>query len=74
MIPETMLDQIRALSVPQRARLITLIVETLVEDKEPVLPKKRSILEFEGLGKEIWKGVDAQKYINELRSEWDDRA
>ena len=24
-----------------------------------------------GLGKEIWKGVDAQAYVNELRDEWE---
>ncbi len=33
----------------------------------------RSILELEGLGKEIWEGVDPRKYIDELRDEWDDR-
>jgi hypothetical protein len=24
-----------------------------------------------GLGKEIWEGVDAQAYVNELRDEWE---
>jgi hypothetical protein len=33
----------------------------------------RSILELEGLGREIWEGVDPRKYIEELRDEWDDR-
>ena len=28
---------------------------------------KRSLSELQGLGKEIWQGVDAQEYINELR-------
>jgi len=35
--------------------------------------KRRSILELEGLGKEIWEGVDPKKYIDELRDEWDNR-
>ncbi|MGD9731603.1 MAG: hypothetical protein AB7U45_05410 [Desulfamplus sp.] len=30
----------------------------------------RSILELRGKGKDIWKGVDVEKYINEERSSW----
>lgn len=33
----------------------------------------RSILELRGLGKELWDGIDAQEYVNELRNEWPDR-
>ena len=29
-----------------------------------------SILELQGLGKEIWKDVDAQKYVDEERDSW----
>ncbi len=32
---------------------------------------KHSILELKGLGKEIWKGIDVEKYINEERNSWD---
>lgn len=32
-----------------------------------------SLLELEGLGAGIWLGVDAQKYIDDLRGEWDHR-
>lgn len=35
--------------------------------------KRRSTLELEGLGQEIWEGVDPKKYIDELRDEWDNR-
>ena len=35
--------------------------------------KKRSLLELEGLGAEIWEGIDAQEYVNELRNEWEHR-
>jgi hypothetical protein len=36
-----------------------------------VMPKpKRSIMELEGLGKEIWQGVDAQECINQERDSW----
>jgi hypothetical protein len=32
--------------------------------------KKRSIMELEGLGKEIWAGIDAQEYVNRERDSW----
>ncbi|MEN9935409.1 MAG: hypothetical protein RLZZ387_1988 [Chloroflexota bacterium] len=28
-------------------------------------------MELHGLGAEIWRGIDAQAYVNELRDEWD---
>jgi len=35
--------------------------------------RKQSILELEGLGKEVWAGMDARQYIDALRDEWDAR-
>lgn len=32
----------------------------------------RNILGLEGLGKELWGGIDAQEYINNIREEWDE--
>lgn len=31
-----------------------------------------SIMALHGLGKELWEGVDAQAYVDQLRREWDD--
>ena len=31
---------------------------------------QRSILELQGLGKEIWQGIDAQEYIDRERASW----
>ena len=31
---------------------------------------QHSILELKGLGKEIWKGIDAQEYVDQERSSW----
>lgn len=33
--------------------------------------KRPSILDLAGLGREIWQGVDATDYVNQLRGEWD---
>ena len=30
-----------------------------------------SILELEGLGKELWSGADAQRHVDEERASWD---
>ncbi|MHB8629501.1 MAG: hypothetical protein ACYDBJ_23355 [Aggregatilineales bacterium] len=65
---EQITTEIRQLSVEQRKRLITVIVDTLTEE-EPV--KTHSILEFEGIGERLRNGEDAQNYVDRLRSEWD---
>ncbi|MBI1768645.1 MAG: hypothetical protein HY015_09360 [Bacteroidetes bacterium] len=31
------------------------------------------ITELAGLGKEMWRGIDVDQYLKDLRSEWDDR-
>ena len=31
---------------------------------------RRSILELEGLGKEIWQGIDAKEYVDRERASW----
>jgi hypothetical protein len=35
-----------------------------------VAKPKRSILELEGLGKEVWNNIDAQEYVNQERESW----
>jgi hypothetical protein len=67
---QEMLQEIPTLSIAERKRLMLALVDSFVESPEP---KKHSILELDGLGAEIWQGIDAQEYVNQLRSEWDDR-
>ncbi|NIO70528.1 MAG: hypothetical protein GTN71_16245 [Anaerolineae bacterium] len=31
---------------------------------------QRSILELQGLGKEIWQDIDAQEYVDQERASW----
>ena len=71
---EGIIEEIRGLSVSERKQLISAIVDTLTESQPDSSGKKRSILEFEGIGAEMWQGVDAQEYVNSLRGEWDDRS
>ena len=60
-------QQVRLLSRTEQEMLINQVVENLAQST----PRSHSILELRGLGKEIWQGIDAQNYIDELRNEWD---
>lgn len=71
---DVLMEEIKALSIAERKRLIGAIVDTLTEPEADPELKERSILEFEGLGAEMWQGVDAQEYVNKLRGEWDDHS
>ena len=65
-------EQIRSLTPEQKLRLITLIAGELTEQIHTLpQPRRRSLMELEGLGAEIWQGIDAQEYVDQLRSEWD---
>ena len=50
------------------------LVEMISASLKRTLRKKRvkhSIMELEGLGADIWKGIDAQEYVREERESWD---
>ncbi len=65
-------DYIKLIPVSDQLQLIALISQHLVKNSpELETQKTRSLLELEGLGAEIWDGVDAQEYVNELRDEWE---
>ena len=53
--------------------LLAEIARELALNREPSKQVQRSLLELEGLGAEIWQGVDAQAYVRGLREEWDHR-
>jgi hypothetical protein len=53
-------DQLRLLE-----ELASIIRQRLTSDSV------HSFLELEGLGKEVWEGVDVEKYIEEERNSWE---
>ena len=65
------LQQAKTLSVQERKELIKSLVDSL-DVPEAVTCQQRRLSELRGLGKEIWQGIDAQKYVNQLRNEWDE--
>ncbi len=64
---------IKPLPLEDRLRLLAVIARDLALVSAPGPPRERSLLELEGLGAEIWQGVDAQAYVDQLRAEWDRR-
>ena len=36
-----------------------------------ILEPLHNVLEFEGVGEEVWKGIDVEKYIEEERNSWE---
>ncbi len=65
---EDVLRSVEALSPTEQLRLIAEVAEYLRIHTEP--ESRSSILELQGMGKEIWKGVDAQAYIDRERGSW----
>lgn len=60
--------QVEFLTSDEQLRLLEDIV-AIVRRRMISLPR-RSIMELEGLGKEIWQGVDAQEYVDQERDSW----
>lgn len=72
-IEELYEQRIKPLPTSERLRLLALIARDLAGGDATHEPRERSLLELEGVGAELWEGVDAQEYVNALRAEWDHR-
>jgi hypothetical protein len=71
---ENVLQEVQKWPLDERKRLISAVVDTLTIPLDlPAVEDDReyTLLDLEGLGKEIWEGIDAQQYVDALRSEWD---
>jgi hypothetical protein len=63
-------QQAKNLSLQEQLEVVKLLTEFI---QQTDTPPSRSILELAGLGAEVWQDIDPQAYIDQLRSEWDDR-
>jgi hypothetical protein len=64
-------QQVRSLSRDEQKVLVKELIDLLTDEPSP--KPKRSLREFRGLGAHLYDGTDAQEYVSQLRSEWDDR-
>jgi len=66
----SMVADLALLTATQREQLM----HALAKLKKPSKSKKSvKITQLAGLGKEMWRKIDVDKYVKELRDEWDDR-
>ena len=57
------------LSAPtEQLRLVSELAAVLNAELDP---QPRSLMELEGLGREVWQGVDVEEYLCQERSSWD---
>ena len=66
---QTVLQMARNLPVEEQLQLIEDLI-SVAHHRVQAKPA-HSILELEGLGKEIWEDVDVEQYINDERNSWD---
>ena len=66
---------IKALPADLRLRIVEIVVRELAaQTPEKEKEQPRDLMDLHGLGKEIWEDIDAQAYVDHLRSEWDHRS
>ncbi len=68
-IYEEILERIQLLTPDEQLRLLADIA-TMLREQVTAEPQ-HSIMELKGLGKEVWQGIDVEKYIDEERNSWD---
>jgi len=62
------LNRVQRLTPADQLRLLEELA-ALVRRQVMIRPR-RSILELQGLGKEIWQGIDVQEYVDRERASW----
>ncbi len=71
--PQTYYDYVRGIQGLRPDEQLSLVEIISVRLKKTLGRKggKHSVMELEGLGSDIWKGIGAQEYVNEERESWD---
>ena len=59
---------VEALGPADQLRLVAELISRLSGDLNG---QPRSLLELDGLGHELWQGVDVDEYLHQERSSWD---
>jgi hypothetical protein len=66
---EQAIHVVESLSPEDQKRLLAQLAARAASGTNPAA-EMHSIMEFRGLGKEIWEGVDAQEYVRQERASW----
>jgi plasmid stability protein len=68
-LPDGLYKKLRARAKRERRSVAQEVTHLLSEALEA--PRPLSILELQGLGKDLWQGVDAASYVDRERGAWD---
>jgi plasmid stability protein len=68
-LPDRLYRKIQARAHREHRSIAQEVIHILSTATENATP--RSILELQGLGKDVWQKVDARKHVNRERREWD---
>jgi len=64
------LNQVQHLTFDDQLRLVEDLVAN-IRLQNIALPKNHNVMEFRGMAKQLWEGVDVEKYIDEERNSWE---
>ncbi len=71
---QMMIQEVQILSPEERKQLMHILLDMIIEPSQSESElSQRSLLDCYGLGAHAYDRTDAQEYVNQLRSEWDDR-
>lgn len=62
------LEQVQRLSPIEQEELLAELLRVVHRTDSEL--NGRSILELEGLGQDLWSGIDAQEYVRRERNSW----
>jgi hypothetical protein len=68
------LNQVQHLTPDEQLQLLEDVIASIrqrTSTQSQTEPRLYNAMEFRGFAKEIWKGVDVEKYIEEERNSWD---
>lgn len=67
-VPDALYEALKARAKSRHRSVEEELIHLL---SEVLTPRRLSLLELEGLGKEIWSGVNAERHLEEERASWD---
>jgi plasmid stability protein len=68
-LPDPLYKKLQARARRERRSVAQEVIHLLTQAVEE--PDTQSILELRGLGKELWKGIDAAAHVSAERRSWD---
>lgn len=68
-LPDALYRKLQARAKREHRSVAQEVIHILSQATE--LPKPLSVLDLQGLGKEVWRGLDAGTHVAEERQKWD---